>query len=130
MRTYQLDTNVILRYLIGDDKQKVKLIQNIKSRAKAGEIDLLLTEPIILESAATLRNYFKYSREKISELLTILCSLDWLTVENKGIVISAIHDYETTGLDFSDCLLLARVKVFGHKIFTFDKKLMEIASRI
>lgn len=128
MRVYQLDTNIILRYLINDDQEKIRQIQSMIKRAKAGEISLFLSEPIVLESAATLKNYYKFSREKIAELIAILCSLDWLNIENKDIVTSAIHDYEISGLDFADCLLLARVKLYEHRIFTFDEKLKRITA--
>jgi len=130
MSEYQIDTNVILRYLVGDDAKKSTQIKTMMREAKEGNVRLFLSEPIILEVAVGLRNYYKYSKEKIAELLRIICNLELLKIENKDIIISTLHYYETYALDFADCLLLSRVKKYNQKLFSFDEKLVEISWKI
>lgn len=130
MTDYQLDSNVILRFLVGDDVKKRTQVEGLLRQAKEGKVRLIISEPIMLEVAVGLRNYYKYSREKIVELLRIISNLEWLTIENKDSLISTLHYYEQYALDFADCQLLSNIKRYGQKLFSFDKKLMEIASKI
>lgn len=130
MDIYQLDTNVLLRYLTLDKPVETLKAYQFFSKAQKGEVKVEISEPVFLETAVTLNNYFKYHRKKIVSLLETLLSPDWITVENATSIYQAVNLYSITSLDFVDCLLLVRAKEKKHKIFSFDKNLNILAAKI
>lgn len=127
MTLYQIDTNPLLRYLTKDDLVKASEVEKMARKAAKGLVYIYLCESVILETAVVLKNYFKYPKGKIVELLQILLALNWLEIENFAIVSSAVRLYAVYSLDLVDCLVLARSKILDRKIFTFDRKLRKIS---
>lgn len=130
MDTYQLDTNVLLRYLTQDRPIETLKACQLFAKAQKGEVKIVISEPVFIETTVTLNNYFKYPRQKIVFLLETLLSPEWITVENTISIYQAVNLYSTTSLDFVDCLLLIRTKEKKHKIFSFDKNLNILATKI
>lgn len=126
-----IDTNVLLRYLLEDDKdqsaQSTKLIQ--------GKQPVLITDVVLVETLWTLRGK-KYQLKK-DELATVIESLfeePNLRFENSQVVWMALSDYRNSKAangktaDFSDALIINKAKFIAaatHQNFlgtyTFDK---------
>ena len=130
MNTWQLDTNVLLRFLTQDDPAKAKEVDTFFLKAEQGKVRLEISEPVFVETAVSLRNYFKFPRERVTELLKTLISRSWLQIENHDIVSQALSYYQSHTLDFVDCLIFIRAQKYNQKIFTFDAKLNEIVKKL
>lgn len=49
--------------------------------------------------------------------------MDEVAVENQETVCEALSLFSETSLDFVDCILIARHRILGEEIVSFDKKL-------
>ncbi|MEY8276983.1 PIN domain-containing protein [Blautia marasmi] len=110
-----IDANVILRYLLGDHPQMSEEARRIIE-------DGAFTLPeIIAEVVYVLKGVYKIERDTIGR--TLIEFLDEVTVENQEAVCEALSLFSETSLDFVDCILIARHRVLGDEIASFDKKL-------
>lgn len=128
MITYQLDTNILLRFLLRDIPAKTAQVSKIFRQAEAGRIQLEISEPVFIETAVGLKNYCKLPKERIVPMLEKIISLSWLRLENSQYLRPALLLYAAHGLDFTDCVILARAIAKSHQIFTFDRKLSLLSS--
>lgn len=110
-----IDANVILRYLLGDHPQMSEEARQIIE-------DGAFTLPeIIAEVVYVLKGVYKIERDAIGR--TLLEFLDEVSVESQEAVCEALSLFSETALDFVDCILIARHRVLGDEIVSFDKKL-------
>lgn len=110
-----IDANVILRYLLGDHPQ-------MSEEARKVIEDGAFTLPeVIAEVVYVLKGVYKIGRDEIGR--TLIEFLDEVAVENQDAIIEALSLFSETSFDFVDCILIARHRVLGDKIASFDKKL-------
>lgn len=76
---------------------------------------------IIAEVVYVLKGVYKIEPDAIGR--TLIEFLDEVTVENQEAVCEALSLFSETSLDFVDCILIARHRVLGDEIASFDKKL-------
>ena len=110
-----LDTNAILRYLLGDIKE-----QQLKTKEVIDAGAFTLPE-VLAEVVYVLTGYYEEARETVYDSLTDL--LDDVHIEHKEVISEALTLYRDTSLDFVDCVLIGRNHVLGDDVFSFDKKL-------
>lgn len=110
-----IDANVILRYLLDDDKDMADMAEKIiMNGAKT------LPE-VLAEVVYVLSGVYKMQRSEVSECLFAI--IDIVDIDNKEIMNRAIEIYNSKNLDFVDCILIANNHVKGEDVFSFDKKL-------
>lgn len=110
-----IDANVILRYLLGDHPQMSEMARQIIE-------DGAFTLPeVIAEVVYVLKGVYKIERDEIGR--TLIEFLDEAAVENQEAVCEALSLFAVTSLDFVDCILIARHRILGEEIASFDKKL-------
>lgn len=127
MRTYLIDTNIILRFLLNDVPSQCLKIKTKLKDAKSGKLRLVITDIIFFESYFTLTSYYKYSKENVLEVLESLISSGYFEVENRDILLESLKIYKLSNLSFVDSYLAARSGPDMADIFTFDKKLQKYA---
>ena len=110
-----IDSNVILRYLLGDHETMSRQAR------EAIESGAYTTPEVLAEVVYVLKGVYQAERTEISEWLVAL--LDEVMIENKQSVLYALKAYAETSLDFVDCLLIGYNRILGRKVFSFDKKL-------
>ena len=117
-----IDANVILRFLLNDvPEQSIIAKETITAGA--------FTVPeVIPEVVYVLTSVYSEPRESVGEILSLF--LDNISVADKIIIKEALSQYASTSLDYVDCVLLARVKIFGDDVLTFDKPLLKKISNI
>lgn len=123
MKCYFLDTNVILRFLLGDVPVQTKKAKECFSQAKRGKVKLILIAEVILEAVYVLEKNYRVPRVKISELLSGLIKSKYLETEKKEVLIAVLQRFWQTKLDFVDLLLIEQSRSVSVQIFTFDKGL-------
>ena len=110
-----IDANVILRYLLGDHSQMSEEARRIIE-------DGAFTLPeVIAEVVYVLKGVYRVDRNEIGR--TLIEFLDEVAVENQEVVCEALSLFTETSLDFVDCILIARHRIMGDEIVSFDKKL-------
>ncbi len=118
-----VDTNVIVRYLTGDDPKQAE-----KARATIGQEPVFVATTVLLEVEWVLRGVYGLPFEQIVPALRALAGLPGVTVEAASLAAKAM-DWAEAGLDFADALHLAAAA--GCESFlTFDKRLVRSGTRL
>lgn len=115
-----IDTNLLVRFLTGDDPQ-----QSVRAReiVEGGEIYVAIT--VFLEAEWVLRSTYEFDPVRICSILEAFAGLPGVTVEDPDLLAQAIA-LARDGIDFADALHLGRAQ--GCEAFvTFDRKLVKAA---
>jgi predicted nucleic-acid-binding protein len=116
-----VDTNVLLRLIIGDVDHQVSLASSLieSTKGQLGVADVVFFE---LEHALT-KNY-GYTRGQAAEVLTYVAMNPKLNC-NKHLIVTALSMYkDLTGVSFTDAALSVYATVTeSEPLWTFDKAL-------
>jgi predicted nucleic acid-binding protein len=111
-----VDTNVVVRYLTGDDPAQFEPAVAVM---EDGEAFVGLT--VLLETEWVLRSIYRYRPARVVEALRSLAGLPTVSLEDASLADIALQWVEN-GLDFADALHLARAQ-FCDGFVTFDRDL-------
>jgi predicted nucleic-acid-binding protein len=76
---------------------------------------------VISEVVYVLKGVYKIDRDEIG--CTLIDFLNVVFIEHHEMICAAISLFRETSLDFVDCILIARHRLLGDQIASFDKKL-------
>ena len=111
-----IDANVILRFLIGDNEDMLSIA---KKEIESGEAYTLPS--ILAEVVYVLRGHYEVERTVIRDSLVHL--LDRVSVEHPNVIVCALNYYADRNIEFVDGMLIARARLLGEHVLSFDKKL-------
>jgi predicted nucleic-acid-binding protein len=120
-----LDTNVLARFFVDDpdDRQAIKQ-RPAAVAALSGRGHVSVT--VLLEFEWVMRGFYELSRTDIARVLLALASIEHISLEDRGAVLSAIEAFKQ-GFDFADALHLARASRESSFV-TFDRGLAKRAA--
>ncbi len=117
-----VDTNVLVRVLVGDDPQQTKKAERaFVTHATGGGIFLSLL--VLMEVGWVLRSAYGWERPTIHARLWRLARTRGVVCEELDVVEAALEAYRTGKADLSDCLIVAKAKSMGAELLTFDRQL-------
>lgn len=117
------DTNILVRYLTGDDA---------KAAAKATEIIRNGVEVIpetISEVLYVLTSKILYAIPRPDAAKAIIAILDDISIDRETTIRNALNIFGETRLDYVDCLLIAEGLSADTEIMSFDRKLLNELKR-
>jgi predicted nucleic-acid-binding protein len=118
-----LDTNVVVRFLTGDDKR-----QAARARAAIEGGEVFIATTVFLESEWVLRSAYGFAADRIADAFRGLAGLPGVSVERPPALAQALA-WMSAGMDFADALHL--VKADGCTAFlSFDRRLAKAASAL
>jgi predicted nucleic-acid-binding protein len=118
-----IDTNVLVRYIVGDDSKQSKLatvfLEKTCTKENPGFVNLI----VLCELVWVLRGAYKVNKQMIIDVLRQILESTELSIETPEIAWAALDDFEKGNADYSDYLIAYKNKEFGctHTV-TFDKK--------
>ena len=112
-----VDTNILLRWLLGDHKELSAKAELLVQKAKPSS--LLITDVIVAEVVYVLRSTGR-DRQQTGEALSLLGRTAAFKYENEDLISEVTGLLTSTNLDFADCYLLARAKREKIDLETFD----------
>ena len=120
-----LDTNVLLRYLTGDDPAQTERAEALFAEAERTSERLFLSVVALCELAWTLRGQtYRSDRGQISSILEKILATSLFEVQHRTLVRRALAEYRTGKADFADYLLGWMGQEAGcSATVTFDRKL-------
>lgn len=114
-----IDTNIALRFLLNDDPQ-------LSNRAKLvlSNPPIYLSDVVVTETVYVLEKSLGYPRTSVAALIGVLIAVPGL-VYSDHLIPDVVKMYERKGsLSFVDCYAVIEARMFGAKLYTFDKKLI------
>ena len=117
-----LDTNVLVRYLVGDDAAQTEAAQRLLTGLTEERPGFICRE-VVVELVWVLERTYRFSRERIAELLEELIASVELEIEARDDVVRAAFRYQRGGPGFSDLMIAAAANRSGaHPLYTFDRR--------
>ena len=122
MKPIFIDTNILLRYLTGDDPDKYKKCRDIFKRALEKKIVLLTSDMVIAELIWTLSSFYKVPKEEIIEKITIIINTPNLKIPNKKLISDTLILFSQENIDYIDAYNAVFMKHNScTQIFSYDK---------
>lgn len=118
-----IDTNVIIRYLIGDDAAQAEAARALLDGLTPDDPGFICRE-VVMEIAWVLERSYGFARAQVAKALMDMTASDSLLVENPDDVAVAAHLYRQGGVGFSDLMILSAAERAGATpLYTFDRRL-------
>lgn len=122
MHTYILDTNVLVRFLVGDHKEHQESAERWFASAENGKITIVIDPVVIAETTFVLESFYKLKRDHVADAMEVFLSQRWLEVRERESLLNLWHFYRE-GLHFVDSYCLAWAQNAGASVLSFDKKM-------
>jgi predicted nucleic-acid-binding protein len=119
-----LDTNILVRLLVNDDKKQAALALQLLQ-----EHSVFIAKTVILETECVLRYTYNLDSAIIAGAFEKLLGSNKILIEDFPALIQALHWYKTK-MDFSDALHIASSLVSAQNFATFDKKCAQKAKKL
>lgn len=118
-----IDTNVIVRFLTGDDQEQAR-----KARDLIGAGKIFVATSALLESEWVLRSAYGFSANRVVKALRDFAGLPGVALEDPPLASRAL-EWAEQGMDFADALHLGRAE--GCEVFvSFDRGLAKAAASL
>ncbi len=118
-----VDTNVIVRYLTGDDPKQAS-----KARLLIGHEPVFVPRTVLLEVEWVLRGVYDLPVAQIIPALRALAGLPGVTIEDASLAAKAM-DWSEAGMDLADAMHLAAA-ADCEDLVTFDKRFARSAASL
>jgi predicted nucleic-acid-binding protein len=119
-----LDSNVLLRYLVGDDLRQLAVAERIFEESRQSDEPLFIPVLVLCESLWVLDRVYGQSKAQIIEAVASLLAMDLLRFEHDRCVRFAFDRFRQSKADFPDYLIGEIAAAAGCRdTVTFDKSL-------
>ena len=117
-----LDTNVLIRYLTRDNPEQAEaaraLLQGLTTNGPG-----FICREVVIEVVWVLERSYRFSRERIANIVVELVATDTLVIEDDNDVAQAAAVYREGSADFSDLMILSAAnRVGAQPLYTFDRR--------
>jgi predicted nucleic-acid-binding protein len=121
-----LDTNVLVRFLVKDDRSQFERAQKlVKREASEGGVSISLL--VLLETEWVLRSRYSLSKSEIAGALSGLLDSTEVRVEDEAAVERALFLWRDSAAEFADCLIGERYRELGCRATaSFDMRALRL----
>jgi predicted nucleic-acid-binding protein len=122
-----VDTNVLLRLLVGDEPAQAAKARKLFDRADLDQTTVWVSDTVLVELAWTLARAYGRDRADIVKALRALSSHATVSLESAAEVREATDAFERGPADFADCMLCAKAVAAGcDQVATFDRGMKKL----
>lgn len=123
-----IDTNVLVRFIVRDDRQQAEAARAAIGRAMAANEPLAVSLLTILETEWVLRSRYRFDKEVVVRTFKMLLEAGDVLIEGEETLEQALYLFEDSSADFADCLMVARYQRMGcATMLTFDENAAKLA---
>ena len=123
-----LDTNVLVRFLVKDDKQQAQAVYRRFKQAEAKKEVLFIPVLVVLETVWVLESVYEVMRQEILDSIDQLLLMPILKFEVQSAVRSFVSSAQENKMDLSDLLIAHCARSSGCEcVITFDKRASSFA---
>ena len=107
-----IDTDVIIRFLTGDEPKKQAAATALFEQVEQGTLTVAAPDTVIADAVYVLSSprLYHLARSEVRELLTALIQLPHFQVQNRLAVLRALELYGSSKLDFGDVLIISSME--------------------
>ncbi len=118
-----IDTNILVRFLTGDDDLQANKVYSIFKKAESEKIELFVPLLVVLEMIWVLESVYEISRAEILDAIGDLLLMPIFKFDQQPTIQQLIQSAKGNKYDLSDLLITHSAKINGcEAVLTFDKK--------
>ena len=118
-----IDTNILVRFLTGDDDLQANKVYSIFKKAESEKIELFVPLLVVLEMIWVLESVYEISRAEILDAIGDLLLMPIFKFDQQPTIQQLIQSAKGNKYDLSDLLIAHSAKINGcEAVLTFDKK--------
>lgn len=126
-----IDTNVLVRILVEDDKAQCARARRVVDMAIAKGEAVFVSLLVLLETEWVLRSRYRVAKPEIMDIVSRLLDSVELSFEDEPAVEEALFHWRESSADFADCLIGVRNRRLGCRAtMTFDAKAARLAGYV
>ena len=118
-----LDTNVVIRYLVQDDKKQSALASRFIEKSLTTDAPGYINHITLCEIVWVLQRCYDVKKQQVREIIEGLLTTKQFIVENVEVAWKAVRAFDANNADFCDALIGQANRHSGCKhTVTFDRK--------
>jgi len=126
-KVFAIDANVIIRYLVGDNKELVTKATTIMENLASGYIRVVCDPVTLAEIVWVLSKTYNIPREQIRSSLESLIMAEGFLIPDKPLYQKALHLFGSSVPHFGDaCACALAMKECNGDLLSFDRKLSHV----
>jgi predicted nucleic-acid-binding protein len=123
-----IDTNVLVRFLVGDDQEQFERARRLIKREVHNAEPIVISLVVLLETEWVLRSRYELPKQEIIAALSSLLDSVELQIEDEPSVEQAVFNWRDSSVEFADCLINAHNLALGCRATaTFDGRAAKLA---
>jgi predicted nucleic-acid-binding protein len=118
-----VDTNILVRFLIGDEEQQAEKVYTILKNAESERKALFVPLLVVLEMIWVLESVYEVSRTQILDAIKDILLMPIFKFDQHSALQQFVHVAPGNQYELSDLLIACSAKENGcEAVMTFDKK--------
>ena len=118
-----LDTNILIRFLVNDDKRQGEIVRSLFLKAEKRSETFFVSSTVLLEVIYVLDSVYRFSRTDILGALDSLLAMPILVFDQPDVAHKLILEGGTEKAELEDMLIALQAKEAGaSSTLTFDRK--------
>jgi len=117
---YLLDTNVIIRFLVGDHEEHLQKSIQIFKEIESAKLQAEILDGVLMEAYFVLTKFYKLPKIDVIDDLKAILAFNGVINSNKPILFETLNIIENRNIDFVDALICAKSKLQGYGKLSFD----------
>ena len=122
-----VDTNLIVRYLVGDHDKHAKAAANLFAACDRGEVTIHVLPVVLAECVFVLESFYDQPRANIASALARFISSPGVEIRDLAVHLGALDRYSKSKTHFVDCLIAATAVATDVTVATFDQDFRKFA---
>ncbi len=123
--TYLLDTNIIIRFLVGDNEKFLEESTKYFEQIEQGSLKVEILSEVLMEAFFVLTKFYKIPKDEVIGDLKTILSFEGVVNMNTLILFETLSIIENKNIDFVDALICAKCKLQNFDKLSFDKDLKD-----
>lgn len=119
-----IDTNLIIRFLVNDNPQKVSRVETLLKNKK--NINILL-DTVVAEIVWVLSSYYSLSKKEVIEKIRALIHVNTIKC-NAFLIARALTLWEENNISYIDAYIAAVAELGNITLYSYDQKFNSIST--
>ena len=124
-KVYLIDTNVVLRYLLGDHPEFSPKAEAFMFDVSKGVKKAEILDVVIVECIYVMEKYYEIPKTEIVEKLSGILNFSGIVNPDRSEILEALLKYENSNIDIVDCILAASSSP-EKVVISFDKDMKKL----
>ena len=124
-KVYLIDTNVVLRYLLGDHAEFSPRAEAFMADLSEGTKNAEILGVVIVECVYVMEKYYEIPKREIVEKLSAILNFSGIVNSDRSEQLEALLKYENSDIDIVDCILAAHSSP-ERVVISFDKDIEKL----